>query len=797
VSTSITRDSRTLLADFDAYRYAEVVRRYGGSFFEGFGLELGVELEEWLFVTREVLARHCRSAHLHRARVAIERGELEAAKFEAEAGVGVRGAPELDEAEIAIVLPILQATGSTIAGAVHREALDEGILPSLDRQVDPLARVLARRSAMAPSTSFVGRRDEFARLLVWVRSDARRIITIHGLGGMGKTRLAIRLVDEIRREDPESLPEGAHVVPLEHVDDAAAVFGAIASTLGLPPHAGRDVDALALAIQTWCAVIVLDNFEHVPEAAPDIATLVSKCPSLRVVITSRTRVGLSGEQALRLEGLPTTSPPGECSEAAQVFLDRASRVGFEIAAGGEHMASVDAICAELEGYPLGIELAAGMTRLLPPSEIVAALRRPQDVLVGGATDAPERHRATSSAFEPSWQRLDEEGVRVLSSLAVFRGGFQRDAAAEVAGASLGTLAGLCDSSLLRVDNVRGRFGFHPLVHAFVRSKADRRHLEAAAEAHMRYYAALLEAGASAIEEEPHRVLAQLEVESSNILVAIRAAHERGASTTAIRMTESLVVRCDYTQARGCDQELLDLMEIGVSAAEACGDLRAAHHLATRLGDTLRELRGDLPGALVAYEQARRVAAATPDAGREAILTSLIAATREEHDGSDGEPLFRHARGLAERAGDDLALCMVLQKWGYLFMARGDNARALPLCLEAVEIASRLRGSPKHDRLKVDQVLFFALHNLGVAHDDSGDLERSLAYRQRALALAQERDHDLWSAYAHEELGTVYHGLHDRVMADGNFAAALALYQRRGAVLHRQNLEGRLALWGYG
>lgn len=115
LSTVLPCDAVDLLADFDAYRYGKVVERYEGSFFEGLGLDLGIELEEWLFGTKEVLARRCRAAHFHRAHAALQRSDLRSARTEAEAGVAVRGGPELDEHEIATVLPVLELTDSAVA----------------------------------------------------------------------------------------------------------------------------------------------------------------------------------------------------------------------------------------------------------------------------------------------------------------------------------------------------------------------------------------------------------------------------------------------------------------------------------------------------------------------------------------------------------------------------------------------------------------------------------------------------------------------------------------------------------
>jgi predicted ATPase len=798
VSTTITCDAGDLMTDFDAFRYADVVERYAGSFFEGIGLDLGVELEEWLFVTREALARRCRAARFHRARAAFGRGDLEEARREADAGVGVRGAPELDETEIGTILPIMEGTGSALAGDVRRAALDVGIDPAVAAIAPPRVGVASpQRATRPPSTSFVGRQHEFGRLRTWVLEDAAPVITIYGMGGIGKTRLATRFVDELRRDPSRPFPEGVHVVSLEHVAGTASVPAAIADALGLPPFAGRDVDALGLAIGSWRALIVLDNLEHLLDGAFDLASLVQRCPHLRLVVTSRARLDLSGERSLRLEGLPAEPTPGGVSEAAQLFLDRAARVGFEVDGASDDMVWIDALCEALDGYPLGIELAAGWTRLLPPKRVVEELLRTHDVLAGGPTDAPERHRAVRSVLEPSWHQLVDDDRRALSRLTVFQGGFQHDAAAEVAGTSLATLARLVDRSLLRVDNGRGRFHFHPLLLDFVRSKADADVVATASQEHLRHYDRLLEASAASVQDEPHRVLSRLQVELANVLHAVRTAHDGGAVDAATRMTDMLVVRCDYTQARGCTADLADVIERGIATAERIGDRRTAHHLATRLGDARREIWRDLRGALAAYEHARSLAATMPDAGREAVLTSLIAATREELDGSDGEPLFERARELAERASDELALCMVLQKWGYLAIRRGDLVRAQTLLAEAVAIASRIRDDHAYSRPKVDQVLFFALHNLGVAYDDAGDLHRSLDHRRRALALAQERSHEIWCAFAHEELGVVYHGLRDRQQADSSFRAALDLYRRHGAVIDRQDLEGRMSAWGYG
>jgi predicted ATPase/class 3 adenylate cyclase len=294
-----------------------------------------------------------------------------------------------------------------------------------DGEFPPL-RTLDATNLPIVSIPLVGRERELAELVALL-SDGTRLLTVTGPGGTGKTRLALQVAAEL----VGTLHDGVFWVPLAGLFDHELVPSEISRTVGAP-------DDLAGFLRGRELLILLDNFEHLLDAAPAVSRLLASSSGVRVLVTSRTPLRVSAEQEYRLEPLPD-------GDAATLFVQRARRVGRQLTPD----ATVAQICRRLDGLPLAIELAASRTKLLTPERLLERLGSVLPLLTGGARDAPERQRTLRATIEWSYDLLDPPVQSLFARLAVFAGSFPLAAAEEVAGADLDGLEALVDSSLVK------------------------------------------------------------------------------------------------------------------------------------------------------------------------------------------------------------------------------------------------------------------------------------------------------------------------------------------------------------
>jgi predicted ATPase/DNA-binding CsgD family transcriptional regulator len=328
-------------------------------------------------------------------------------------------------------------------------------------------------------TRFIGRERECAELAGLLRSPG--VVTVCGVGGAGKTRLAVQVVRQLRADSDLRVCW----VPLATTLDSAGVVPAVAHGLGLSGIGGGQ---LAAALGSERAVLVLDNCEHVAAGCRTLlGQLVADCVDLRVITTSRVPLGLSCE---RIYGVPAlgsaTDEGGEPTDAMALFVDRAAGVASGYALTELNRPVLAEICRTLQGSPLAIELAASWIRVLSPRDVLTSLARAGPMVGSDSADfVEERHRSIEAVLDSSWRWLGETDRAVIEALGVFVGGFTREAAEAVAGADLGTLSRLSQLALIqRLPDPYGgsRYQVHEIVrnHALNRlelsSQARRRHL---------------------------------------------------------------------------------------------------------------------------------------------------------------------------------------------------------------------------------------------------------------------------------------------------------------------------------
>ena len=356
----------------------------------------------------------------------------------------------------------------------------------------------SQRSPLAHSLpACIGRERELELLRELLTGAApRRLVTLMGPGGIGKTRLAL----EAARDLAEAFPDGVFFVDLSAVSAPDLIATAVAEALGLAYHGGYDLEALLrVYLREKRLLLVLDNFEHLLDGAVLLTDLLDGAPALRLLVTSRERLNLRLEQVVEVRGIAYPDDPradeaaSESFAAVQLFLDRARHAQASFALTDADRPHVVRLCRLVEGMPLAIELAANWIRSLSCQEIADEVERSFDILSAAQQDAPPRHHSMRAVLEHTWAGLSTDEQDVLRRLPVFRGGFSREAAHAVAGATLPLLGALVDKGLVRRSTPR-RYHLHELIRQFAAEQLERDPEERrrTLDRHMAYYIAALE-----------------------------------------------------------------------------------------------------------------------------------------------------------------------------------------------------------------------------------------------------------------------------------------------------------------
>lgn len=748
---AVCLDADTDLAAFNAAvqagRHAEAVALGGGEWLQGFDDDANEPWTTWLRFERDRLRAAWRAAALERL------GDADADTAEGiELASRLLEADPLDEAALRALMERLARSGQAARARqafrdfATRMSDELGLAPGAQLQAlhDELGSAATLAAPAAPPVSaspglpapglagFIGRTGERRDISALLARDDVRLVCLIGPGGMGKTRLARCVLHDLAGAPGTD----AAFVPLDDLLSMQDAAVRIAGELGLAMQGRASPMAqLGTALRERSTLLVLDNVEQLVQDAPLIGELLADCPRLKLLVTSRVRLGLAGEQLYPLEGLPCPEPEDgdrlEAFDAARLFVAAARRVQPGFAPQAEAAAIVD-ICRQLDGLPLALELAAAWTRLLPCAAIAAELRAGTELLRADDATHPPRHASMEVVFEQSWQRLVPAERDTLARLSVFRGGFSVEAARAVAGAALPVLSGLADKSLLRKDGAR--LALHPLVQQLAAHKLDdtqRRETRAAHGAYFQHRLILCRAAAEAGERTTLRAI---DAELENLRRAWQWTLDHGPLDPLPACAAVLV---SYFDHRGVVDEGLRWMRAAVDAPRVREDA-ALHAL-------VQSRTAHLCYRLDRYAEAEQMA-------REAL-------ERTAHDDatSDG-------------AGDGTAQIQALRVIAACALRFGRLEEAQQ---RYEQLLARVRGEGR------SQEIAGTLDNLALVHKRHGRYDEALRLSLESLELHRRGGHGAGIALCLNNLGSLYLTLDDPAAAEGLLREALALCERDG------------------
>ncbi|MFN8440336.1 MAG: tetratricopeptide repeat protein [Caldilineaceae bacterium] len=677
-----------------------------------------------------------------------------------------------------------------VAPPPHKAAIDtsQPLSPPKIEQA-PLTRQLPTTSSTLPPsvTPFIGRQVELEQITALIIQPHSRLVTLIGSGGIGKTRLAIAVGEAHQK----SFADGVFFVSLVDVSPADRLVTAIANALEFTLYRREEepLQQLLTYLSNKQLLLILDNFEHLLDAASLVGTILNRTTGVKVLATSRERLNVEGEWLVEVPGLayPRPNQPLGANEpllidysAVELFVRSAQRVNASFALDAQNQPAVVKICQLVEGMPLALELAATWMRLLSCEEIVSEIQQGIAILSTTQRNIPERHRSMVALFNYSWSLLNDIERKVVEQLAVFCGGFRRDAAQSIAGATLPILLSLSDKSLLRREG-NGRFGMHELLRQFAAEKLSIDNPVAATvhDRHAAYFMETLNSYAARLYgKQQKQILSEILADLENIregwkwvvqhqqLNWIDAVLEPLATVFELygwfhegeKIFAEAVTQCQHRQNGLAPNHRILQVEGKLMARlaffshrlgkyeQAKGqflrsiELLAAEHAESEMIYCLNNL-GDIARVEGNYEQAQRYLeqsihlckthGVTLLQGRALNILGIVCGTKGEYDLAKGH--FNESLQICEAIEDQLGIAKALNNLGLLAYFAQDYTSAIYFCQRSLTINQDLGHH-------YDAAL--ALSNLGMAAQKQKDYSKAIQMLRESSAILQQIGYEL-------------------------------------------------------
>jgi len=587
-------------------------------------------------------------------------------------------------------------------------------------------------------TTFVGRDREQQEVKAALAKT--RLLTLSGIGGLGKTRLSLQVAADVLSD----YPDGVWFVELAPITDERLVPQAVATVLGVKEEVGRPVtEALVRHVRDRQLLVVLDNCEHLVHACAELAKqLLQAGANVKVLASSREHFNIAGETMYTVPPLSVPRPEGAISvasilqcEAVRLFVERATAVQSAFVLSDQNAPAVVEICQRLDGIPLALELAAARVRAMSVEQIAARVNDRFRLLTSGDRTALPRQQTLRALIDWSYDLLTEKERILFRRLAVFAGGWTLEAAEAVAaggdvGASevLDLLADLVNKSLVMVEPQGGRYGLLETVRQFADERLQESgEGEAVRKRHLDFYLAFAEkAGAGLAGPEQPAFLRQLDLDRENVLAAhVFCMHAEGAADSGYRLVHAIkfywymrgllnlghrvtvealsapavppasLTRCkalwvagQICSSMGRYEEAQSYLQEGLKLARALGDARMVVSVLNTLGFAVLG-QGDRIAARIhcdeAFELANRLG---NKRGLAAASNALAQISRLDGDLDAAEPLYERTLVLARELGDREGAAVALLNLAMVAIDRGAADRARSLLLEVLAIAEQ-------------------------------------------------------------------------------------------------------------
>jgi predicted ATPase/DNA-binding winged helix-turn-helix (wHTH) protein len=610
-----------------------------------------------------------------------------------------------------------------------------------------------------PRTSLIGREQQVSQAAELLLRNDVRLLTFSGPGGAGKTRLALAVAAEVA----DRFAAGVQFVGLASIKDPELVTAALVEALDIKRVAGHTVPQLIAdhLRDSEPFLLLLDNFEQVLPAAAGIAEVLEACPSLKILVTSRTCLHIYGEQEFPVM-------PLEQNSAMELFAQRATTVRPDFAITPENASVIEKICLRLDGLPLAIELAAARTKVLSACEMLDRLQNRLQLLSGGALDLPERHHTIRKTIDWSYDLLNETERKLFWRLSVFAGGCTLEAAEAVCntGRDLGIdllegLSSLVDKNLVqRVDSTEaeGRFGMLETIREYgLERLSNSGEQSSVRRAHAAYCLVVAEEGNPELSQEDRsHWLAQCDVEIDNFRVALDTLFETLDLEWGLRLCIALFRFWDMREH----------LSEGCARFETILQLAGAKHPAERakvsqfLGALLTP-QGDFPAAERSLEQSISLYEELGDQwGIAASLNALAVSARDRGDYASAQSNFERSLACWRMLSDRLAMARCYHNLANVVKIRGDYPRAQWALREATNIFEEL-GDRSGAAWSINQ-------QGDIAHEQ-GDLVAARGFYQQALSAFRSTGDQWGSARSLSDLGFID-------CAEGKHADAHAAYR---------------------